>query len=164
MRLSTLLRFYGARKRRDLEWFPPYWLMGIKMLDTGDNWRRVRICLPLRLCTRNMGGTMFGGSQASLADPIPAIACAHLFPDWAVWTKDLRLRFLKTGNSDLELRFDFDPATEAGIARDLAEKGRSDPHFEFGFYRQDGQLCTQVYNTVAIRPKGYKSQAGAYQP
>ena len=65
---------------------------------------------------------------------------------------------------DLELRFDFDPVVEARIREELRAKGRSTPVFEFGFYRADGVLCTHVTNTVAIRPKGYLAQSGAYTP
>lgn len=163
MKLFQLHRLIGARKRGDLTWFPPYWLLGIRILDTGDNWRQVRIKLPLTFFTRNMGKSMFGGCQASLADPIPAIACAHVFPDYSVWTRNLSLDFQRTGLTDLELRFEFDPDIEAAIREDLRERNRSTPSFEFGFYDGDGNLCTQVHNTVAIRPKGYLKQKSAYR-
>ena len=159
-----LFRLIGARRRRDIEVFPPWWTMGVRVLENRDNWRHVRLRLPLGFFTSNLGGQMFGGSQASLADPVAAIACAHLFPDYAVWTRTMTIDFRAIGNSDLELRFDFDPAIEAQIRADLAAHGRSDPTFEFGFYRADGVVCTHVTNTVAIRPKGYKSQNGAYSP
>ena len=164
MKLPRLLRLIGAKKRRDIEWFPPWWTLGIRVLENRDNWRQVRIRLPLGYFTRNLGGQMFGGSQACLADPVAAIACAHIFPEYSVWTRALTIDFRAIGNSDLELRFDFDPAQEARIREELAASGRSNPVFEFGFYRADGVLCTHVTNTVAIRPKGYKSQNGAYTP
>jgi len=157
-----LFRLIGARKRRDLEWFPPCWLLRIRLVENRDNWRHVRIRLPLGFFTRNMGGHMFGGCQANLADPIAAIACAHIFPDYSVWTRAQSIDFREIGNSDLELRFDFDTALEARIREELRVKGRSTPVFEFGFYRADGVQCTNISNTVAIRPKGYKSRHGAY--
>jgi len=159
-----LFRLFGARKRRDLEWFPPWWLMQIRIRENRDQWRHLRIRLPLGFFTRNLGGHMFGGSQATLADPIAAIACAHLFPDYSVWTRSMTIDFRAIGDSDLELRFDFDPQLEAQIRTELAATGHSNPTFEFGLYRADGLLCTRVINTVAIRPKGYKSQHGAYTP
>jgi acyl-coenzyme A thioesterase PaaI-like protein len=159
-----LIRLFGARKRLDLEWFPPWWLMQIRILENRDHWRHLRIRLPLGFFTRNLGGHMFGGSQAALADPVAAIACAHLFPEYSVWTRSMTIDFRAIGDSDLELRFDFDPQLEARIRAELAETGRSNPTFEFGLYRADNILCTRVINTVAIRPKGYKSQHSAYTP
>jgi acyl-coenzyme A thioesterase PaaI-like protein len=159
-----LFRMIGAYRRRDMEFYPPWWLTGVRLIENRDNWRHVRVLLPLGFFTRNFGGNMFGGSQASLADPIAAIACAHVFPGYAVWTRALSLDFRAVGNSDLELRFDFDPALEAAIREDLERKGRSTPTFELGYYRTDGVLCTHITNTVAIRPKGYKAVQGAYSP
>lgn len=157
MNLLKFFRLYGARKRRDLELFPPYWLMDVRVLSTEDNWRHVRIRLPLNMFNRNMGGTMFGGAQAALADPIPALACARIFPEYAVWTRDLTLDFRLPGSTELELRFDFSAEQEAKIRRELASRGRATPLFEFGYYLADGTECTHVSNRVAIRPKNYLS-------
>ena len=139
-----------------LEWWPAWWMMRIKITSLANNWREVRITLPLTWISRNMGGSMFGGFQASLADPIAPLACARIFTDYHVWTRRLMLDFQKPGDSDLELRFDFPPEMEAQIRQELAERNRSTPTFEYGFYRKsDGLLCTKVECVVAIRPKGY---------
>lgn len=159
-----LFRLLDPRRRRDPELFPPWWLLGIRVVENRDDWRQVRIRLPLGFFTRNPGGHMFGGVQASLADPIAAIACAHRFPGHSVWTRALSIDFRAAGDSDLELRFDFDPALEQRIRAELAARGRSTPTFEYGYYRADGELCTAVQATVAIRPRGYRSQPGAYSP
>jgi len=157
-------RLFGARKRQDIEWFPPWWNYDIRLLENRDRWRHLRIRLPLGLCTRNMGGTMFGGAQASIADPIAAMACANVFPGTAVWTRSLAMDFRAPGNSDLELRFDFEPELEARIRSELDSTGRSDPTFEFGLFRADGVECTHVVNTVAIRPRDSRLPASAYTP
>jgi len=158
MNLSRWLRhLHFLSERRRLELFPPFWLMRVKVVELAEDWRRLRLRLPLNAASRNMGGSMFGGYQASLADPIAALACARLFPGHSVWTRALRLDFRREGNSDLELRFDFPTELEARTREELADRGRSTPRFEFGFYRDDGVLCTLVHNTVAIRPRGYRA-------
>ncbi len=98
---------------------------------------------------------MFGGAIACLADPIPALACNRLFPGNAVWTRQLQIDFLQPGSADLLLTFDFNAAIEHQIGLDLAEKGRSTPCFEYGFYLATGELSVKVNNTVAIRPLGH---------
>ena len=160
MNLSRFIRrawFLSEHKR--LEYFPAFWLMRIRVLEISDNWRTVRIRLPLTQISRNMGGFMFGGFQASLADPVAALACARNFPGYSVWTRTLKLDFLHEGRTDLELRFRFDPQQEEEIRRELAQRGRSNPVFEFGYYLADGTLCTRILNTVAIRPQGYRKKA-----
>jgi len=147
------LRFLSHRQR--LEWFPPFFLMRVKVMELTDDWQVVRLRLPLNAFSRNMSDSMFGGYQASLADPIAALACAKRFPGHEVWTRAMNIDFMAEGTSDLELRFEFDPLVDQKIRDDLAARGRSTPQFEYGFYRQDGTLCSRVTNTVAIRPKGY---------
>ena len=157
MNLSRFIRrlsFLSDKKR--LELFPPFWLMRIKVLEISDGGRVFRILLPLNQFSRNMGGFMFGGYQASLADPIAAIACGRVFPGYSVWTRALTLDFLHEGRTDLELRFSFSAQQEAAIRQELAERGRSTPQFEYGYYLADGTLCTRILNSVAIRQQGYK--------
>lgn len=153
LRLLRALPFLSARRR--LEWFPAFFLMRVKVLELADDWQTARLRLPLNAFSRNMGNSMFGGYQASLADPIAALACAQRFPGHEIWTRAMSIDFVAQGTSDLELRFVFDPALDRQIREELASRGRSTPQFEYGFYRQDGVLCTRVKNTVAIRPKGY---------
>lgn len=138
-----------------LEWYPPFLWMRIRVLEMSDNWRRVRIRLPLNSISRNPGGVMFGGFQAALADPIPALACARVFPGYSTWTRSMTVVFEHGGTTDLELRFEFSPQQEAAIRAELAAKGRATPEFLYGFFLRDGTLCTTIRNTVAIRPRGY---------
>ena len=164
MRLN-LLKFVSRLKflsqARRLELYPPFFLMRIKVLEITDNWERVRLKLPLNMVSKNMGGSMFGGYQAALSDPIAALACVKRYPGSDVWTRHHELDFIKPGDSDLELRFEFPAQMDEKIHADLAKKGRSTPTFEYAFYRQDGQLCTRIRSTVAIRPEGYLSDVGS---
>lgn len=156
LKLLRRMTFLSEQKR--LEWYPPFWLMRVKVIELSPDWQIVRLKLPLNMVSRNMGNGMFGGYQAALSDPIAALACVKRFPGHEVWTRHHTIDFRKIGNSDLELRFEFDPHIEANIKKDLAEKGRSTPTFEYAFYRADGLLCSRVSSTVAIRPGGYLQQ------
>ena len=62
---------------------------------------------------------------------------------------------MRAGTTDLELRFDFPLDQEPIIAKELDEKRRSTPTFNYAYYLKDGTLCAQVECTVAIRPQGY---------
>ena len=156
LKLLRHMTFLSERLR--LEWYPPFWLMRVKVLELSPDWQTVRLKLPLNMVSRNMGNGMFGGYQAALSDPIAALACAKRFPGHEVWTRQHLVDFRKVGNSDLELRFEFDPLIEAKIKKDLAKKGRSTPTFEYAFYRADGLMCSKITSTVAIRPGGYLQQ------
>ena len=155
LRILRRLKFLSPRKR--LEWFPPFFFMRVKVIELQDDWSKVRIRLPLNVFSKNMGDSMFGGYIASLADPIAALACARRFPGTDVWTRAMHIDFVKPGNSDLELRFEFSDTAHQKIAQDLESTGRSNPTFEYGYYRSDGKMCAKVTNTVAVRPENYKN-------
>ena len=143
----------GAIKR--LESFEPFKMMQVKILELSPDWRRIRLLLPLSKAAINHQGTMFGGFIASLADPVAALSCGKLFPGYAAWTRKLTVDFKRAGTTDLELRFDFPQELEPIIKKDLEEKKRSTPVFEYAYYRTDGTLCAAVECTVALRPQGY---------
>ena len=151
-----LMRAGWISSARKLELYPPFFVMRIKVLEISNDWRKVRICLPLNRLSRNPGGVMFGGYQASLADPIAALVCANIFPEYSSWTRAMNIDFQHGGSTNLELRFEFPPELEASIREELAHKDRSTPTFEYAYYLTDGSVCSVIKNTVAIRPKGYQ--------
>ena len=155
LRILRKLSFLSAQRR--LEWYPPFFFMGVKVIEKQDDWSLVRIRLPLNARSKNMGDSMFGGYQASLADPIAALACVKRFPGYSVWTRAMTIDFIREGNSDLELRFEFDDMLYHDIKAELQEKGRSTPVFEYALHRADGEICSKIKNTVAIRPKNYQT-------
>lgn len=158
--MQRFMRFMARSKilsdARLLELYPPFVPMRIKVLEISDNWRAVRILLPLNARSRNPGGVMFGGWQAALADPVAALACARVFPGYSVWTRAMTISFDHGGNSDLEMRFSLTPEQEQVVRMELERDGRSTPTFEYAYVRKDGVRCTLIRNTVAIRPKGYR--------
>lgn len=153
--LHLLSRLSFLSDKRRLELFPPFLLMRVKVLELSDDWGHVRLRLPLNWMSANAAGNMFGGFQASLADPIPALACLSRFPGYRIATKQLDCDFRRIGNSDLILQFDFPTELDRAIRRELAEHGRATPCFKLQYVRRDGMVCTDIKNTVAIRPKGY---------
>ena len=146
--------FISEAKR--LELHPPFWLMRISVTKLSEDWRSIQIKLPQTAISMNSYGGVFGGFQASLADPIAVVACSHIFPGYAIWTRSLSLDFQQQPNTDITLHFELSKELEHQIREDLANKGRSTPTFEMHYQRTDGEICTVVTNTIAIRPQGYK--------
>ncbi|MCL5799251.1 MAG: DUF4442 domain-containing protein [Gammaproteobacteria bacterium] len=152
MDAATLVRLRRfVPDERLLEWYGPFRHMRVRVLEAADGWRRLRLLLPLNRRTRNLQGTIFGGAQAALADPVPALACARLFPGLRILTRRLALDFKAPGTGDLELRFTLVKAAEEELRTQLTSAGRARLSFGYGFYRRDGVCCTRVTNTVDLR-------------
>ncbi|MDQ7001732.1 MAG: DUF4442 domain-containing protein [Ghiorsea sp.] len=155
--IDWVKKLFSLSDKHRFSLFPPFFLMRASLEEYDDNWNKVRIRLPLNWVSKNAVGNMFGGFQATLADPIPAMACIKKFPNHRVATKKLDINFLRVGNSDLMLHFDFDPAQEQHIREELEQHGRATPCFDMVYIRADGKICSTIKNTVAIRPLGYIS-------
>ena len=140
---------------------PPFRAMGIRVIEIADDWSSATILLPLNRHNRNPGGGMFGGAMASLADPVPALMCARIFPGQAVWTRSMSIDFSREGRSDLTLRIAIDSEQLEAIHAELKSRMRATPEFEYAYFDAEGHLCAQVVNRVAIRPAGYKHEQGA---
>ena len=154
MHIPEMLRRRLSPKRR-LEWYPPFRSMRVRVLELAEDWRQVRLLLPLAP-NRNPGGGMFGGAMACLADPIAALACNAVFPGHKVWTRALSLDFTRESRTDMQLRFVFEPGMEDEIRDQLHERGRATPAFEYAFYDTHGQVCATVRCRVAIRSADYQ--------
>jgi len=153
--INFMSKFAFLSPKRQFTLFLPFFLMRVKLEELDETWNKIRIRLPLNWVSANAAGNMYGGYQASLADPIPAMICIKKFPGNRVVTKKLEIDFIRVGNSDLILQFDFDPAQEEAIRQELAERGSATPCFHMQFIRADGKVCSEIKNTVAIRPKGH---------
>ncbi len=154
MRIPEFLRRRLAPARR-LTWYPPFRALRVQVLELGDDWRAVRLLLPLAV-NRNPGGGMFGGAMACVADPIAALACSRVFSGYRVWTRELALDFVHEARSDMELRFVFEAEQERAIREELVRRGRATPAFEYAFFDRSGRACVHVRCRVAIRPGGYR--------
>ena len=116
--MSLLYRFISQTKllspARRLELYPPFRAMRIRISEIEDDWSSATILLPLNRHNRNPGGGMFGGAMASLADPVPALMCARLFPGHSVWTRAMTIDFRREGRSG---RFRFGHDLGGGFIR-----------------------------------------------
>lgn len=161
MRIPNGLRRLLPAARR-LEWYPPYRFLGVRVLELADDWRSVRLLLPLR-GNANPGGGMFGGALACVADPVAALSCNRVFPGHQVWTRALALDFRHEGRSDMELRFRLDPGQEQQIGDELARRGRATPSLDYAFFDDRGRACVEVRCRVAIRPGDYRPAQTAHR-
>jgi acyl-coenzyme A thioesterase PaaI-like protein len=163
--LSLLFRLVShtgvVKPARRIELYPPFRAMRIRVIEIAEDWSSATILLPLNRHNRNPGGGMFGGAMASLADPVPALMCARMFPGHSVWTRSMSIDFSREARTDLTLRIAIDRDQLGAIGAELKSRMRATPEFEYAYFDADGHLCAQVINRVAIRPAGYKREQGA---
>src|SRR5512141_272038 len=98
--------FRGRMRPLVFNLFPAYRGTGGRVTFVSDDFREVRVRVPLNWRTRNYVGTIFGGSMYAAVDPFFMIMLIqNLGPDYVVWDKAASIRFRRPGTGTLQARF-----------------------------------------------------------
>lgn len=82
--------------------FPAYRGTGARVLYIADDYREMRVKIPLSWRTRNYVGTIYGGSMYGGIDPIYMLMLIKtLGGAYVVWGKAARIRFRRPGKTAL---------------------------------------------------------------
>ena len=132
--------------------FPAWRGTGGRVEFLAPDWREVRVRLPLNRRTRNLVGTIFGGSLYGAADPVYMLMLMrNLGRDYVVWDKAATIRFLKPGRSTLHLRFVLEAAELEAIRSALETREKVDRVFTVDLVDEAGVVHATVEKTIQIR-------------
>ena len=82
--------------------FPAYRGSGARIVYIADDYREIRVKIPLTWRTRNYVGTIYGGSLYGGIDPIYMLMLIKtLGKDYIVWDKAAKIRFKRPGKETL---------------------------------------------------------------
>lgn len=146
--------FATKRFRWFWSFFPAYRGTGGRVTYIADDWKEIRVKLPLNWRTRNYVGTIFGGSLYASIDPIYMLMLMHILgPEYTVWDKAANIRFRRPGRTTLYADFKLDDA-EIDEIKSLAEDARSvDRIYPVELKDKDGVVHTHIDKTLYIAKK-----------
>lgn len=143
--LRTRLHRWG------FNWWPCYRGTGARVAHIAADWREVRIRLPLSWRTRNVVGTIFGGSLYASVDPFYMIMLMkNLGPAYVVWDKAATVRFRRPGRDTLTATFRLDAAELAEIRDLLGHLPKVDRTYTVELTDQAGTVHAVVEKVVHI--------------
>lgn len=135
-------------------WWPCYRGTGARVTHIAADWREVRIRLPLSWRTRNVVGTIFGGSLYASVDPFFMIMLMkNLGPAYVVWDKAATVRFRRPGRDTLTATFRLDAAELAEIRDLLANLPKVDRTYTVDLVDRTGAVHAVVEKVLHIAPK-----------
>lgn len=148
-------------KTRLMRWrfnfFPAYRGTGARITYIADDWREVRIKLPLNWRTRNYVGTIFGGSMYAAVDPMYMVMLIRVLgPDYVVWDKSATIQFKRPSRSTLYASFTLDEEEIESIKAELARNPSLDRVYHVDLTDHDGLVYASVEKTIYIRRKEAK--------
>lgn len=82
--------------------YPAFRRTGARVEFLAEDLLELRVRVPLNRATRNLHGTIYGGTIYAAVDPLHAVLLARqLGSDYHVWTKAAHIEFRRPGRSDL---------------------------------------------------------------
>ena len=146
--------FRSRLVRWGFNWFPAFRRTGGRLIRIADDWREVRVKLPLSWRTRNYVGTMFGGSLYAATDGISMVMLMkQLGPEYIVWDKSASIRFRKPCRTTVYATFAIDERETDAIRALLATESKIDRQYQVDWTDQEGTVYATVETTIHIRRK-----------
>ena len=116
----------------------------------------IRVRLPLSWRTRNVVGSIFGGSLFAVTDGLhPLMIMAALGKDVVVWDKAASIRYKKPGLTTLFADFALPPDEVLAIRSALRDSPELDRTYEVELKDENGVVHTVVERTVYIADKNH---------
>ncbi len=145
-----------SSRTRLLRWkfnlFPAYRGTGARVTYIASDFHEVRIRLPLSWRTRNLVGTIFGGSLYGAVDPIYMIMLMRILgPSFVVWDKVATIRFRKPGRSTLYATFLIDEAEISAIRGATADGLSVDRTYRVDLVDEAGVVHAGVEKVIYVK-------------
>lgn len=149
--------FKSRRFRWGFNLFPAYRGTGGRVTYIAEDWKEVRVKIPLSWRTRNYVGTIYGGSMYGAIDPIYMLMLIKILgPEYIVWDKAAKIRFRKPGKDTLFARFHLSNEEIVEI-KHLAETEKSvDRIYSLELKDKAGIVHAEIEKTLYIAKKGSK--------
>lgn len=146
------IRLGAGGMRRLFNLWPPFRAAGIRVREIAPDFRSATVELRMKLLNRNYVGTHFGGSLFSMTDPFFMILMMkNLGPEYVVWDKEARVRFLKPARGTVTARFHLPEERIAEARASTASGAKFEPTFRVEIVDAGGVTVADVEKTLHIR-------------
>ena len=146
--------FASKIDRWKFNFFPAYRGTGARIVYIADDYREIRVKIPLSWRTRNYVGTIYGGSLYGGIDPIYMVMLIKsLGKDYVVWDKSAKIRFKRPGRGTLFAEFLL-TGEELSEIKTLLETHKSvDRIYNVELKDTAGKVCCLIEKTIYIAKK-----------
>jgi hypothetical protein len=133
---------------------PAYRGTGARVMYIASDYREVRLKLPLSWRSRNVVGTIFGGSLYGAVDPMYMILLMkNLGPDFVVWDKAATIRFRRPGRGTLYGTCRIDEAELDAIRAATADGSAVDRLYNVDLVDDAGVPHASIEKVVYVKRK-----------
>ena len=141
--------------RLKFNFFPAYRGTGTWVVYIADDYREIRVKIPLSWRTRNYVGTIYGGSMYGGIDPIYMLMLIKtLGKDYIVWDKAGKIRFKRPGKETLFADSVLTEEELNEIKKILQTEKSIDRIYNVELKNKKGKVHALIEKTLYIAKKG----------
>ncbi|MEZ5346954.1 MAG: DUF4442 domain-containing protein [Pyrinomonadaceae bacterium] len=146
--------FNSRIDRIKFNFFPAYRGTGARIVSISEDYRKIRVKIPLNWRTRNYVGTIYGGSMYAGIDPIYMLMLIkNLGPEYIVWDKAAKIRFKRPGKETLFADFHLTDEELKEIKSILETEKSVDRIYNVELKDKNGNVCALIEKTLYIAGK-----------
>lgn len=135
---------------------PMYRSTGGRIVYASDDFKYVKIKLPLNYRTRNYVGTLYGGHIYSCVDGIYMVQLINILgKNYVVWDKSASIRFKRPGNKTLYAEFQITDEFLEQVKTELKTQGEKDYTLQVNLVDKDGNVYAEVDKLLYFATKEF---------
>ncbi len=139
---------------RLLNFYPPYFFSGIKVVAHNEDFTYFKVRLKLTWYNRNLVGTAFGGSLYAMCDPFfMFILIINLGDGYIVWDKAASIDFKKPGKGTVYAEFSLTQLQIEEVKETVDTLGKKTFTFPCKLVSEAGETIAKLTKDVYVRKK-----------
>jgi hypothetical protein len=149
----------AEKLKRRIRFYPPYLGAGVRVTHVSDDFRTVKVEMPLRFYNKNYVGTHFGGSLYAMCDPFYMLMLINILgPGYIVWDKAAAIRFKKPGKGLVKATFTISEEKIAEIRAAADSQPKVEPEFHVTVTDEKGDVVAEIDKLLYVRKKSATRQ------
>ncbi len=149
-----MFRLSQKQKIKLINFYPPYIGAGIRVKSVSDDFRRIEVKMKMHWWNKNLFGTHFGGSLASMTDPFYVfILMMNLGKGYIIWDKASLIKFRKPGIGTVTCVFEMNQRQIDEIKNAVEASGKKDFVLPVEIKDKAGETVCQLEKTIYVRKK-----------
>lgn len=140
--------------KRLVNWWPPLFFTGIRLIKITDDYRHLDVQLTLRWYNKNYVGVHYGGSLFSMTDPWYMLMLMHILgKNYYVWDKTAEIDYIKPGRTHVFAQFLLTEEKIHEIRQKTATGEKYLPEFTVEIRDENNELIAKVKRILYVKLK-----------
>jgi len=139
-----------------INWYPPYWGAGIKMIHLADDFTSCKVRLKLTFWNKNVFGTQFGGSLYAMSDPFFVLLLTQTMTskEYIIWDKAATIHFKRPGKGDCFVEFKVPLSKVEEMKNEVKfAGGKKDFLFKTDVVDKENNIIAKVEKLIYVKKK-----------